>query len=34
MLLPGGTWRDSVYFTVIRPEWPAVKERLTRFLDR
>jgi len=34
MLLPGGTWRDSVYFSVIRPEWPAVKERLTRFLDR
>jgi RimJ/RimL family protein N-acetyltransferase len=34
MLLPDGTWRDSVYFSVIRPEWPAVKERLTRLRDR
>src|SRR5262249_20627037 len=24
MLLADGTWRDSVYFSVIRPEWPAV----------
>jgi len=29
MLLPDGTWRDSVYFSVIRPEWPEVKARLT-----
>jgi RimJ/RimL family protein N-acetyltransferase len=34
MLLHDGTWRDSVYFSVIRPEWPAVKERLTRLRDR
>jgi len=34
MLLPDGTWRDSVFFSVIRPEWPAVKERLTRLRDR
>ena len=34
MLLPDGTWRDSVYFSVIRPEWPAVQERLSRLLDR
>ena len=29
MLLSDGTWRDSVYFSVIRPEWPEVKARLT-----
>ena len=34
MLLHDGTWRDSVYFSVIRPEWPAVRERLTRLRDR
>jgi len=34
MRLPGGTWRDSVYFSVIRPEWPDVKDRLTRLRDR
>jgi RimJ/RimL family protein N-acetyltransferase len=34
ILLPDGTWRDSVYFSVIRPEWAAVKERLTRLRDR
>jgi RimJ/RimL family protein N-acetyltransferase len=34
MVLPDGTWRDSVYFSVIRPEWPAVKERLTGLQDR
>jgi len=34
MLLPDGTWRDSVYFSVIRPEWPGVKDLLTRLLDR
>ena len=34
MLLPDGTWRDSVYFSVIRPEWPAVRDRLTRLRDR
>ena len=28
MLLPDGTWRDSVYFSVIRPEWTSVKSGL------
>jgi hypothetical protein len=28
MLLPDGTWHDSVCFSVICPEWPAVKARL------
>jgi RimJ/RimL family protein N-acetyltransferase len=34
MLLPDGTWRDSVYFSVIRPEWPTVRARLTSLRDR
>lgn len=33
-LLPDGTWRDSVYFSVIAPEWPAVRANLTARLDR
>lgn len=33
-LLPDGTWRDSVYFSVIAPEWPAVRANLTERLDR
>lgn len=28
MVLPDGRWRDSVYFSVIAPEWPAVKAGL------
>jgi RimJ/RimL family protein N-acetyltransferase len=34
MLVHDGTWRDSVYFSVIAPEWSSVRERLTRLLDR
>jgi RimJ/RimL family protein N-acetyltransferase len=34
MLAHDGTWRDSVYFSVIAPEWPALRERLRRLLDR
>ncbi|MEE4540463.1 GNAT family protein [Streptomyces sp. V4-01] len=26
---PDGTWRDSVYFSLLVREWPAAKERLT-----
>ena len=25
---PDGTWRDTVYFSILAPEWPAIKERL------
>jgi RimJ/RimL family protein N-acetyltransferase len=28
MVMPDGALRDSVYFSVIAPEWPAVKRRL------
>ncbi|MGC0317811.1 GNAT family N-acetyltransferase [Kitasatospora acidiphila] len=26
---PDGSWRDSVYFSMLADEWPAAKERLT-----
>ena len=26
---PDGTWRDTVYFSLLAPEWPAAKTRLT-----
>ncbi|MGW7416409.1 GNAT family N-acetyltransferase [Streptomyces sp. NPDC054863] len=26
---PDGTWRDSVYFSLLADEWPGAKERLT-----
>ncbi len=26
--MPSGYWRDDVYYSVLRPEWPAVKTRL------
>jgi len=29
MVRRDGTLRDSVYFSIVRPEWPAVRERLT-----
>lgn len=28
-----GSWRDSVYFSVLRDEWPAVRDRLSSRLD-
>ncbi len=28
MLLPDGTWRDSVYFSIVDAEWPSVRHRL------
>ena len=32
MIVQGGHHRDSVYFSVIDEEWPAVRERLQRLL--
>jgi RimJ/RimL family protein N-acetyltransferase len=29
-----GNYRDTVYYSVLEPEWPAVKERLQAFLSR
>jgi RimJ/RimL family protein N-acetyltransferase len=33
-LRPDGTWRDSVYFSMLRDEWPAAKGRLAERLGR
>jgi Acetyltransferases, including N-acetylases of ribosomal proteins len=32
MLTYSGRWRDSVYYSVLDTEWPAVKQRLERFV--
>jgi len=29
-----GTWRDTVYFSVLDDEWPAVKRRLEEMMER
>lgn len=34
MILPDGTLRDTVVYSVIAPEWPAVKRHLRYLLDR
>ena len=34
MVMPGGRIRDSVYFSIIASEWPAVKARLEGFVAR
>jgi N-acetyltransferase len=34
MVQPDGSARDSVYFSVIDEEWPAVRERLEKMLRR
>jgi RimJ/RimL family protein N-acetyltransferase len=34
MIMPGGRIRDSVYFSIIDSEWPAVRARLEELLDR
>jgi len=34
MIRPDGSFRDSVYFSIVREEWPAVEARLVRFLRR
>ncbi|MFC9325899.1 GNAT family N-acetyltransferase [Kitasatospora sp. NPDC057015] len=31
---PDGTWRDSVYFSMLADEWPAARARLTERLAR
>lgn len=34
MLMLDGTYRDSAWFSIIKPEWPEVKAKLERRLDR
>ena len=34
MLVQGGRYRDSIYYSVLDTEWPAVKDRLRSFLAR
>lgn len=34
LLLPDGFQRDSVFFSILPEEWPAVRDRLTRRLER
>lgn len=34
MIMPDGSLRDSAWFSVIKPEWPAVKAGLQGGLDR
>jgi N-acetyltransferase len=34
MVLPGGIVRDTVYYSILRDEWPAVRERLRARLAR
>lgn len=34
MLMPDGSWRDSVYFSVLDGEWPEVGARLERLRER
>lgn len=34
MLLSSGGYRDSIYFSVLDDEWPAVKARLETFMKR
>ena len=33
-LMWDGKYRDTMYYSVLEPEWPAVKERLLSFLSR
>lgn len=34
MLTASGRWRDTVYYSILRDEWPAVSERLQQRLRR
>ncbi|HEY2980097.1 MAG TPA: GNAT family protein [Anaerolineales bacterium] len=34
MILPDGRLRDSVFYSILDTEWPAVKQRLQEMLDR
>jgi len=31
---PDGSWRDSVVFSILRDEWPNVRDRLDTALQR
>jgi len=33
MVLPDGTYRDSVYYSVIDRDWPAIKARFSRYIE-
>ncbi|MGW5668118.1 GNAT family N-acetyltransferase [Micromonospora sp. NPDC003776] len=33
MLMPDGSWRDSVYFSIIETEWPAVRVHLEQLMQ-
>lgn len=28
MLRPDGTWRDNAYFSIVKPEWPELREKI------
>lgn len=34
MILPDGRYRDSVFYSILDREWPAVKKRLEQMLER
>jgi RimJ/RimL family protein N-acetyltransferase len=34
MIMPDGRYRHSVFYSVLDTEWPAVKDRLARVIDR
>ncbi|HYD51498.1 MAG TPA: GNAT family protein, partial [Gemmatimonadaceae bacterium] len=34
MVVPGGRVRDTVMFSIVAPEWPAVRARLAARLAR
>jgi N-acetyltransferase len=34
MILPDGRYRHSVYYSILDTEWPKVKERLEKVLER
>jgi len=34
MILPDGTYRDSVVYSILESEWPAVRRHLRYPLDR
>lgn len=31
--MPDGTRRDAVYYSILKPEWPSVRDRLTAMAD-
>jgi RimJ/RimL family protein N-acetyltransferase len=34
MILPNGRYRDSVFYSIVDTEWPAVKKRLEEMMER